>query len=849
MANQPVSLDEALEKFDRSTLKEYLQHAEEQRGAILKRFPLKKWPEMALSQYALGQEDSEETFCRWLEFRSLNLGSIRGGSAEKLLLYKRKDGTGWYHNEEFNDEKEAWDAIRQGFVDAFAKAQGGDWNSIDEIQSLYSGPALRLKALHVYFPSEIVPIYSKTHLDHYLARLGCSGTYDSSWWGVRLNRFLLEVLRKDTRFNGWTTNEMERFLYSWADPRESRRIVKIAPGEVGRYWDECREGGYICVGWDEIGDLTKFENKEAFRAAFDEVFATEYASQAKRTEKAKELWTLRELEPGDLVVANKGISQILALGEVIEPAYEFRPDRNEYQHTVRVDWDLSYATEVSPQKRWAFVTVQDLPISLYEAIAKGPGVGTPTPVAPLYREIATALERKGQVILYGPPGTGKTYCARRFAVWWLLDRVADPGASAVLSNDDKLHVAEHQLSTTQVSRRVWWIVANPKEWSWDTLKQGKAESYRYGRLKRNYPLVQRGDLVIGYEAAPTKRIVKLARISRPLGTAASDEEPTIEVEYVGDIVHGPSYEEMKVDPVLAKAEPLRFNNQGTLFALTEDEADYLLAMLVDREPSLAPHVQQEGGVGQLTRLTFHASYSYEDFIEGFRPVDTGGDGLTLRLEDGVFKRVCREAQAKPQRTFLVMIDEINRANVAKVLGELITLLERDKRGLTIALPQSKESFAIPENVYLLGTMNTADRSIKLLDAALRRRFAFLEMMPDDALLVGAEVGGLFLSQFLAELNRRIAEHVGREKQIGHSFLLDGDQPVSEPTEFARRFRQEILPLLQEYCYDDYATLARYLGEKLVDAKAQSLNSERLEDAETLLNILKEEFSVGGGNET
>ena len=164
----------------------------------------------------------------------------------------------------------------------------------------------------------------------------------------------------------------------------------------------------------------------------------------------------------------------------------------------------------------------------------------------------------------------------------------------------------------------------------------------------------------------------------------------------------------------------------------------------------------------------------------------------------------------------MLIDEINRANVAKVFGELITLLEMDKRGLLVTLPQSKESFCIPPNVYLLGTMNTADRSIKLLDAALRRRFAFIELMPDVELLRGAKVGTLALDDFLEELNRRIAKTEGREKQIGHSFLLEGDEPITEPDEFARRFRQEILPLLQEYCYDDYSALASYIGAKLVE---------------------------------
>jgi 5-methylcytosine-specific restriction protein B len=165
------------------------------------------------------------------------------------------------------------------------------------------------------------------------------------------------------------------------------------------------------------------------------------------------------------------------------------------------------------------------------------------------------------------------------------------------------------------------------------------------------------------------------------------------------------------------------------------------------------------------------------------------------------------------------------------------LLEKDKRGLTLALAQSKENFSVPSNVYLLGTMNTADRSIKLMDTALRRRFSFVELMPDAGPLQGANINGLALDDFLSTLNDRIAAREGRERQIGHAFLLDGSQPVSEPGEFARRFRQEILPLLQEYCYDDYGQLAAYLGEQIVNVRGQTLHEDVLGDPEKLIPAL------------
>ena len=279
-------------------------------------------------------------------------------------------------------------------------------------------------------------------------------------------------------------------------------------------------------------------------------------------------------------------------------------------------------------------------------------------------------------------------------------------------------------------------------------------------------------------------------------------------------------------------------------ALSASEAEHLFSLLSERNPQL-PIVDdgEEGEIGRLTRVTFHPSYTYEDFIEGYRPVDQGTGGLALQLDDGIFKRVCRAAQAHPDRPYLILVDEINRGNVAKILGELLTLLERDKRGLTVVLPQSKETFSIPPNVYLLGTMNTADRSIKLLDTALRRRFAFIELMPDLELLRGATVGDLALDEFLEELNRRIARFEGREKQIGHAYLLEGGDPVSEVVEFARCFREEILPLLQEYCYDEYGTLAKFIGSGLVDAEAQALDQEKVADSEQLVAALAAEFGV------
>ncbi|MFD0123701.1 AAA family ATPase [Streptomyces virginiae] len=242
---------------------------------------------------------------------------------------------------------------------------------------------------------------------------------------------------------------------------------------------------------------------------------------------------------------------------------------------------------------------------------------------------------------------------------------------------------------------------------------------------------------------------------------------------------------------------------------------------------------------RLTMVTFHPGYGYEDFIEGLRPVK-GEAGLSLEVRDGVFKRVCARAEQDPSHTYLVLVDELNRGNLPKIFGELITLLEKDKRGYTVTLPLSGDHFSVPPNIQLLGTMNTADRSIRMLDSAIRRRFAFLELLPNMEPLTDAVVGQLDLRVFLTELNARIRAGLDREKQIGQAFLLPGGEPVSTPEELAAVVRDEILPLLQEYAYDDYGLLAGFLGTAVIDPVA---HTPRELDDEKLVSALYEELQV------
>jgi hypothetical protein len=255
----------------------------------------------------------------------------------------------------------------------------------------------------------------------------------------------------------------------------------------------------------------------------------------------------------------------------------------------------------------------------------------------------------------------------------------------------------------------------------------------------------------------------------------------------------------------------------------------------DREELMIAY-RRLSDAGRIEFITFHQSMAYEDFVEGLRPTqasDDGAAGFELKPELGVFRRIARRAETSTgtgaPKPFVLIIDEINRGNISKVFGDLITLIEADKRigqpnALKVRLPYSGERFGVPANLHIIGTMNTADRSIALLDTALRRRFEFRELMPDASKLKivdGVDLGGL-----LTTINERIEYLFDREHQIGHAYFI-GCRSREEIDEV---MRHKVIPLLAEYFYEDWAKVAAVLGDwddREGDREGNFINRRRL----------------------
>ncbi len=680
---------------------------------------------------------------------------------------------------------------------------------------------------------------------------------------------------------------------------------QIAPGEKARLWEDLRSNSIVAVGWSPLNlDLTGRSKEELFDL-YKRYYTEETPTQIKFG--VGMLWNFLNLKPGDRFVTNKGRSLLLGLG-IIKGTYKFKPERAEYKHTIEVDYYKVSETGVPvPAKyRGKFgKTIIPLTKAEFEDMEKlfGPEIIDFDKLQKVIESHARPRWEAGESDEWPwRNGGGEIYLQED-----ILNKASSHLAEKALAGETKESLMSALKADRNLLSQYEWMYAKTFI---QEIPEGELRNYilalLYGseelgiRLRRfldwaKVMLIPEKNIKKGINATVASYFLAMSNprtypFCKPAAYSSATSElmgkTAVREDAVGRVIHCQKfYSEVLslledkyglVDGNLLDVSSMffcfqekdqdgltawdRIKEKGNGKSSVKPPSDNLIFELLmekwnvvlygppgtgkTREALLLGNWWKKTyGSDTVSQITFHPSYCYEDFIEGYRPTP---DGAGFHLRDGVFKEICKQARSESHKRYLLIIDEINRGDVARILGELITLIEGDKRGpnYKVTLQQSGETgFYVPENLYILGTMNTADKSISLMDLAIRRRFLFQYFPPnpdvfDEGRGFCEEVGGVKLSRLLVGLNQKLmAMGVDRDRVLGQSFLLISKETPNPLATLRKHFQYEIIPLVEEYCYADRTAMTRVLGD-LVEANGW-INVDVLEDKERFLSTLKD----------
>ena len=551
-----------------------------------------------------------------------------------------------------------------------------------------------------------------------------------------------------------------------------------APGRNAKFWEECYENNIMLYGADELSDLRTYESKTKIEEAFKKVLKR----KNRPTNIALAAWEFsRVIKPGDIIIAKKGSKNYIGYGVVTGP-YVYDKNRSTYRNSRNVQWEKrgEWIETGSPivQKTLTDITqYSDYVEKLRKLIGiEDPKLPTDNPIS-----ASNALN----MILYGPPGTGKTYRLKNefFAKF----------------TDERSIKTKAEFCEDIARELAWWQIISIVMID---LKKAKVQDVF------EHPLLQ-AKTRISENKTPKNTIWSW------LQRHTKNDCPNVN---------------------FTKRDNPQFfwKDEKSLWSIDEEMArvetpDFFDVLKIYH--SYQPETKTEK---RYVFTTFHQSYSYEDFIEGIKPRllkledEIESQDVNYHIENGIFKEIAQKAELHPEKDYAIFIDEINRGNIANIFGELITLIEEDKRidtgtadkGIRAVLPYSKKEFGIPKNLYIIGTMNTADRSVEALDTALRRRFSFVYVPPAPEKLAEEPFAcvGIELNTMLTAINSRIEKLLDSDYCIGHSYFMTIENREKPLDELKTIFQNKIIPLLQEYFYGHWGKIGLVLGKGFIEKK-------------------------------